>query len=92
MVHQSESVRETNTYIGLEGSLDRAHKGLEFRHDSVSAIKFKVPRRWQCVLLVFFADDTSWISLLFPIIFRSEFHVGDESPVTSFSGQEVLYS
>jgi len=38
MVHQSESVQETSTYIGLEGSLDSAHKGLEFRHGSTSAI------------------------------------------------------
>jgi len=32
------------------------------------------PRKWQTENIVFFGDDTSLISLLFPIILRSEVH------------------
>jgi len=34
-----------------------------------------IPSKWQTENLVFSGDDTSWISLLFPTIGRSEFHV-----------------
>ena len=53
-------------------------------------VMWEVPPKWQHEHPIFVADGRSWNWLLLPIILRSEVHVVDESPVASFSGQEVL--
>ena len=46
-----------------------------------------MPSKWQTEIIVFFGDDTSWISQLFPIISRSEFHVVEKISIRIFQWQ-----
>ena len=61
-------------YVGLKGSLDKAHKGLEIRQACISPSYVESPCRWQCENPVFFSGGTSWILTLLPIILRSGVH------------------
>ena len=90
MVHQLKNVQETSK-LGWKDHQIRHTRVWSLDKPPSQQVMCTVSRKWQTENLVFFADGTSCISLLLPIILRSEVHEVEWISIRIFQWPKVLY-